>query len=193
MIRPKQHLMPHSRRRNKTHRERWLCSLAHNGKRAMIVLLASDLPSAEVALAAECDYIRLYKRLGARLTNATDGGEAGHGLRGEDHPMWGKSHSSATKATLSRAAKGRRHTAETKAICASAASRTHTLEHRQKIAAARGIAVTVLDTLTSELLTFGSCAEAAAILGLASGGVSGARRSGRLYKNRYIIRPGDSE
>jgi group I intron endonuclease len=99
----RQHLAP-SARRAKTYKTSWIRSLIAKGLRPYTVLL--DTCYSEDALnRAEVFWIAYYRRLGAPLTNATDGG---------DGQSIGYKASKKTRKKLSTALKGKTPSKETK-------------------------------------------------------------------------------
>jgi len=94
------------------------------------------------ALNAEKLTIALFNKF-FKLVNLTDGGEGGNGLKGKNHPLYGKSRNNETKQKLSNSLKGKvfvhhfnkkgtTQSLETKAkISASLKGRKQTLEHIQ--------------------------------------------------------------
>ena len=185
--RAKAHLWPSSRHGKTDRKNRWINSLVAKGKTPAICILA-HYDDATDLYQAECDYIALYKHLGARLTNTTPGGESGPSMPGELHPMWGRTHTPEVKRRLSEAALGRRHSAETIEVCRLAAKRKHTKEHRDKIAGKRGRPITVISIETGVSCTFKSQNDAVrAGLGSTSG-ISKALKSGRVYRGSIWTR-----
>jgi hypothetical protein len=74
LARAKAHLEPAYSLRHKGYKKNWLLALRNAGQLPAIIVLSRHTSNEEV-LQAEIDYIRLYRALGARLTNQTDGGE----------------------------------------------------------------------------------------------------------------------
>lgn len=80
----------------------------------VVVNILHDNLDEQVAYDLECYYIWLYRDvIGYDMCNISDGGE-GFALCGENHPMYGKSHTEETKKKLSKSHKGKYHTKETK-------------------------------------------------------------------------------
>lgn len=96
-------LSRHLRSNGRTHKDNWIRSLLSAGRRPTITELASGATMSE-ALELERHYIALYRASGARLTNATEGGE-GH---------LGYSPSAETREKLRRSSTGRRHSMQTR-------------------------------------------------------------------------------
>lgn len=99
--RPEQRFKEHLKANGKTHRDYWIRSI----RPELPVMIELEKVSDDGWEIAERKWIRLFKSLGEKLTNGTDGGEGGRGL----------SHSEETKALLSNAMKGKLKSAETKA------------------------------------------------------------------------------
>lgn len=75
MQRPLQH-----RSDTVTHRGRWIVGLERRGLQYGIVVLYRCKRAEDLA-DAECEFIALYRKLGVRLTNCTDGGDGTLGYR----------------------------------------------------------------------------------------------------------------
>lgn len=97
----------------KSHVLHWLRKLLSNGTKPELFIIG------EIPLSGWEDYeknaIAAARALGMAVTNTTDGGEGASGLVGEKSPMFGRKHTSETKAKISRTHIGIKHTSETKA------------------------------------------------------------------------------
>lgn len=80
LARARAHFEPAYSQRHRGYKANWLKALQTSGKRPVICVLSRHASNEEV-LQAEMDYIRLYRQLGARLTNQTAGGEGTVGRR----------------------------------------------------------------------------------------------------------------
>jgi group I intron endonuclease len=94
-------------------------------------------------------------------------------LKGENHPLFGKTHSKKSKAQMSEAHKGKNHSVETKA----------------KISAKKGTSVKVLDFDTNETITYCSIPKAAEALGVRRQALSYhfKKTNSFIFKARYQI------
>lgn len=99
----------------KTHKANWIRSLLNVGQNPILEIL-DEVPESEWQL-WECEWIRLYKMLGFRLTNGTEGGDGcrathevrakiGASSKGRTH-MRGFRHSPETIARMSGVKKGK--------------------------------------------------------------------------------------
>lgn len=70
----------------RTHRDCWIRGLALQGLRPVLEIL-DEVPVSQWQF-WEREYIRVFRAIGIRLTNCTDGGE-GVALPGEKNPMFG--------------------------------------------------------------------------------------------------------
>jgi len=94
-VQPQVRLQQHinrSREENITHKDRWINSLLLNGLLPKMEII--DEVKQKDWEAYERQYILLFKSMGARLTNLTEGGE---GLSGDENPMFGKTHTQESK------------------------------------------------------------------------------------------------
>lgn len=109
---PQRRLSQHiHRERTRTHKNCWVASLIARGLRPIMEII-DEVPLEEWEF-WEKEYIRLYRIIGIRLSNLTDGGGGG----------MGKKHSFETCQRISETLKGR-------------AGRKHSLETRNKLSAA---------------------------------------------------------
>lgn len=107
--RPRRHSMPSQLSRYPGHRANWIAELKRQGLAFGVAVLCA-LPSPEHLPAAEIFWIAEGRRLGWRLTNATDGGEGSPGYVP----------SASARALLSAAGKGRPHSPEHRAAISAA-------------------------------------------------------------------------
>lgn len=111
--------------REKTHKANWIRSLLQIGQTPILEIL-DEVPEAEWQM-WEKEWIRLYRALGFRLTNISEGGDGGcpkHSIEtraklraansGKNHPMFGKSPSPETRAKLRAANLGKSLSPETR-------------------------------------------------------------------------------
>lgn len=114
------HLQESAYHKDDTHKNCWIRSLVRDSLLPEVVILSYHATDEE-AYAAEVDYIRLYKKLGANLTNATDGGKGTAGFTitggkrnpqkpriGNSNPFYGRTHTAATVEKLRTAKLGKR-------------------------------------------------------------------------------------
>lgn len=94
--RPTSHLKAYSYNESNTHKNRWIRSVVRADKLPLVHVLA-ELTSEDEAYAAEVDYIKLYKHLGARLTNYNNGGRTGEGGKPSLEVRQKMSHSHSTR------------------------------------------------------------------------------------------------
>jgi len=132
-------------RKEKCHRAYWVCSLLDRGLRPEIEMLA-QIPEPEWQK-WETDYIAYFHSMGFNLTNTTAGGEGGPLLPetcakiraatlGVKNHNFGKHFSFETRAKISVARKGFKHTPETcEKMRLARLGKRHTTETRLKIAA----------------------------------------------------------
>ncbi len=118
-------------KREKNRKANWIRSILAKGLKPVIEVI--DEVSQVEWKPAESAYILFYKEAGARLVNATLGGE-GYGA-GKDHPMFGKRVSPEAAARLRVLNKGRKHSAQTRAKMSVAGLRRKppTVETRAKL------------------------------------------------------------
>lgn len=129
VLMPRQRLAAHicdaKGRRAKLERSVWICSLLNQGMKPQMRVF--EICERNLGAERERAYIALFKGLGNRLTNLTDGGDGAPGC----NP------SAETRARLSAALVGRIHSPETRAkIAASHMGILNSPETRAKISAA---------------------------------------------------------
>lgn len=119
------------KRHGKTHKVAWVKSLIKKNLKP-IVMIITQCGTPEELYPEEQRLIKRFKTLGAKLTNATDGGPGRYGYK----------LSEATKAKLRKCAKAQtpvRHTKTTKEkLRTLQLGRTHSEEHRLNMAKAHG-------------------------------------------------------
>lgn len=104
-----------------THRENWIRALLSDGLEPSIRVLR-ECSSPEELAAAECHYIAEFRASGARLTNATDGGDGGSGPHSEaskqkiSRALTGKAKSESHRIRSGLAIRGRKASEATKAL-----------------------------------------------------------------------------
>jgi hypothetical protein len=79
----KDRLRQHVGDKNKRHKSNWIKNLKQRGLRPEVELLEDGL-SFEQAIKKEVEYIKMFKSFGAKLVNATDGGEGTIGYKLSD-------------------------------------------------------------------------------------------------------------
>lgn len=126
---PKRRLLSHinNSRKMRTHRDRWIASLLARGERPQLEIVETGYNPGGWNT-AEMKWIATHRERGARLTNATDGGEGTTGfIPGPE-----------TRAKMSAAQRGRVHTPERNAkLSASLRGRKQSPEHIAALSAVR--------------------------------------------------------
>ena len=108
------------------------------------------------------------------------------GRIGENHPMFGITHTEETKAKMSAAKKGVKLSQETRAKLSYAAS-NKTEEHIAKTKAALGTAVVVLSLETNETTKYPSIREAARALKTSGVTISKYAQNSKIFRGSYLI------
>jgi len=122
-------------KREKTYKARWIRSLLSQGLLPILQIIDEVLKSEWQA--AEAAYLEFYREEGCRLVNTAPGGHGGNGLRGKDHPMFGKIMPAETKAKMSAANRGQKRSPEFCArLRAINTGKKLSAEHRAKMSAA---------------------------------------------------------
>jgi len=108
------------------------------------------------------------------------------GRIGENHPMFGITHTEETKAKMSAAKKGVKLSQETRAKLSYAAS-NKTEQHLAKTKAALGTAVVVLSLETNETTEYPSIREAARALKTSGVTISKYAQNSKIFRGSYLI------
>jgi hypothetical protein len=114
--------------RMRTHKDKWVSSLKAGGLRPTLEVL-DEVPHCQWEF-WEREYIRVFRAIGMRLTNHTEGGEGNN--------MRGRTHSEETKKRIGQAQLGRKRSPETRRKqSVSASGKVRSAEHCKNISLAK--------------------------------------------------------